>query len=442
MKKILINIFLFYLRFLSKIQIVKINPLIIGVGGASGKSSLSELVSIVLEEKFRVKKSKGKNSETGIPLNILDVEMDDYSLLSWIKAAFTAFIKIFTNWGKYDVYVVEMGIDSPKPPKNMSYLLQIIKPKIGILTNIQIEHSLYFESDSERNGNKEKKEEIIEKIANQELLLLKSIDELGRCIINLDDPYIKSLLPLKSKIITLSAVDKSADFYISKIEISEYLFKIEFTFLKENYEINIGTPLPKYYAYSFVFAIAVAFACEINVKSAINHLENKFILPPGRFSVFKGIKNSTIFDSSYNSSLEAAGGALGVLKEIGNSRRKVGILGDIRELGSLSRDVHEALAREILKTLDFVILIGPMINEFVVPILKKEKFNFVYFDSFKSAKDFIPELVKNKDLILVKASQNTLYFERVVELLLADKKDKDKLCRRGKYWDKVRQRSS
>jgi uncharacterized phage protein gp47/JayE len=45
-------------------------------------------------------------------------------------------------------------------------------------------------------------------------------------------------------------------------------------------------------------------------------------------------------------------------------------------------------------------------------------------------------------LVLVKGSQNTLYLERVVELLLLDKRDREKLCRRGKYWDRVRQNAS
>ncbi len=442
MKKIFTIPFLFYLRILAKIQIVKINPLIIGVGGASGKSSLSELISIVLGEKFKVKKSKGKNSETGIPLNILDIDNMDYSLTSWIKAGFIAPFKILTNWKKYDVYVVEMGIDSPDAPKNMSYLLQIIKPKIGILTNIQLEHSEYFEYLAKSENEMEKKEEIIEKISQQESLLLKSIDEFGRCVINLDDPYIKNTLPLRSKTITVSAKETSSDFYISKVTVSESEFRVEFIFLKENYEIKIGIPLPHYYAYSFVFAIAVAFSCEINVKSAITHLETKFSLPPGRFSVFQGIKNSTIFDSSYNSSLEAAAGALGVLKEIGKTRRKLGILGDMRELGGLSRIQHEKLAEEIIKTLDYAILIGPMMNEFVTPVLRNKNFEFSVYESYKSAKDEISDLIKRGDLILIKASQNSLFLERAVELLLADKKDRDKLCRRGKYWDKIRQKSN
>ena len=79
--------------------------------------------------------------------------------------------------------------------------------------------------------------------------------------------------------------------------------------------------------------------------------------------------------------------------------------------------------------------------EFVAPILKKENFEFVSFDSFKNAKESIPGSVKKDDLILVKGSQNTLFLERAVEMLLEDKSDAKKLCRRGDFWDSVRKAS-
>lgn len=436
------KIFLWYLRTLARIQLKKINPIIVGIGGASGKSSLTQISSLILSQKFKVKQSKGKNSETGIPLNILGIEVDDYSFKTWFKIGFLALFKILTNFEKYDIYVVEMGIDSPNEPKNMSYLLKFISPRIGVLTNIYLEHSVYFDDLAKSEVSSERKKEILSEIAKQEELLLTSIDSSGRAILNLDDPNIKSTLPLKAKTLTVSAEDKEADFYISKVKVSENSFEVDFTFLKEIYKLKIQSPLPQYYSHIFILAIATAFSNEINVKDAISSIENNFVLPPGRFSVFKGIKNSTIFDSSYNSSLEAAIGALEVLKNIGGEKRKVGIIGDMRELGSLSQIQHELLAREMVKDLDFAIIIGEQMKEFVLPILEKANFEFKAFDNFKDAKDFIASFVRRNDLILVKGSQNTLFLERAVEILLEDKNDRNKLCRRGKYWDKVRRKAA
>lgn len=442
MKKLFAPIILFYLRFWAKLQLKKIRPIIIGVGGASGKSSVSLLIAQVLSQKFKVKQGKGKNSETGIPLNILDLELKNYGIFDWVRVLVLAPIRLFTNFKRYDFFVAEMGIDSPFPPKNMEYLLKIIKPDIGVLTNIELEHSVYFDSLVKSELSSERKKEILDLTAKEEGLLLKSLGESDRSVVNLDDPKISELLPLKSKTITVSAKDKNADFYIEKINITEDSFDVGLIFLKEEYQFKINQPMPGYFAYSFVLSIAVCFNAGVNIKDSINILQDNFSLPPGRFSVFKGIKNSIIIDSSYNSSLSAAKGALEVMSDIGKGRRRVGILGDMRELGSLAKTQHEELAKTILKNLDLAILIGPSMTQFAVPILERDKFDYLVFDSFVSAKKSLIDNIRNDDLILVKGSQNALFLERAVELLLLDKADAALLCRRGSFWDKKRKESA
>ncbi len=438
MKKIFTKFILFYIKFFASIQLKKIKPIIIGVGGASGKSSTSSLIYEILSTKYRVKEGKGKNSETGIPLNILDIKVDNYSSKFWLTVLFKAPLSFLTNFKKYDIFVAELGIDSPLPPKNMSYLLSFIQPKIALLTNISIEHSFNFDSLVKSENEKERKKEILDLISKEESLLLKSVDESGRTFINLDNTLIKKNLPLKSKVITVSMKDKSADFYISKIINNENEFIINFIFLKENYTLKINTPLPDHYAYSFIFAIANAFYFEINIRDSIKILEEKFSLPPGRFTKFQGIKNTLVFDSSYNSSPEALAGSLDLIKEVAGKRRKVGILGDMRELGSISKIEHEQIAKKIIKDLDMAILIGENMRDFVVPILTEANFDFIFYDNFAALKKNLIDNIKNRDIILVKASQNSLFLERAVELLLENKKDIAMLARREKYWETLR----
>lgn len=433
MKKFITPFALFYLRFFAKQKLSKMHPVVIGVGGASGKSSVSQMIASILSQKYSVLESLGKNSETGIPLTILGFSGKNYSVGNWFKI----FLKApFVRQQKFDYFVCEMGIDGPKPPKNMEYLLRIVKPDIGILTNIDIEHSVYFDDLIKTNDPAQRKKEILELLASEESLLIRSVKSGGRIIVNLDDKNISKAVPQKSLITTISFKNKKADFFVSKIDVGIEKFEMEFIFLNERYRVLLTRTLPKFYGYSFMFSIAVAFACGIGASDSIKYLEKNFDLPPGRFSVFPGIKNSTIFDSSYNSSLSPARGAIEVLSQVKSGRRKVGILGDMRELGNLAQIQHQELAKVILKNLDFAILIGPNMKEFVAPTLAGEHFPFVFFDSFKDARDKITDLIKDKDLILVKGSQNTLFLERAVELLLKDKKDAEKLCRRGEFWKK------
>jgi UDP-N-acetylmuramoyl-tripeptide--D-alanyl-D-alanine ligase len=132
---------------------------------------------------------------------------------------------------------------------------------------------------------------------------------------------------------------------------------------------------------------------------------------------------------------------LSFVSEIGKQRRRVAIIGDMRELGTMSKLIHEKVAEKILNSLDMVILIGPLSQQYILPILKKHDFPVYSFLNFTSSKSTILEQIKPKDMILIKGSQNTLFLERAVELLLENPRDKDKLCRRGEYWDKIREKN-
>ncbi len=425
---------LIYLRLLAKLQLVKISPIIVGIGGASGKSSLSAIIASVLSSKYKVKQGQGKNSETGIPLDILGINPGNYTILDWIRILILGFIGIFVNWKHYDIYIAEMGIDGPNEPRNMSYLLKIIKPKIATLTNISFEHSVYFEG---------KEQEILEKTIEQEMLLLKFLPGDGFAVINIDDQIIEResalLAACKSSI---SVQKETADFYADHLVVDIDKFSFIINHLGESYKFQINQPLPDHYARSFLCALSIALYLGISMEDAIQNLQRNFKLPPGRLSVFDGIKNTTIIDSSYNNAtLPPILDILDLLKKVSGERRKVAILGDMRELGSLSAKIHKSVAEKILKTVDFAILVGPQMKEFVAPVLAKNKFEYLSFATFTQAKDFILENIKQGDVILIKSSQNTLFLERAAEMLLKNPSDARHLCRRGEFWDKKRKES-
>lgn len=429
------------LRIGAKIQLRKSKPLIIGVGGASGKSSLVALISSVLKEKKEVRFTKGKNSQTGIPLDILGIEPGNYSYMDWLRISLTTPARVISDWQKTDIYIVEMGIDGPKEPQNMSYLLKFVRPDIAVLTNIEYEHSENFDPHIPEKDGPEREEKILDLTAEQQGLLFKSVKKSGTVIINLDDQKIKGIKDVRARKLTVSDKDKKADFFIKKVQSTKNSFTLSFLFNKKEYLVRLKNPLPKYYAHSIALAVAVLHAAGVSVSDSIKAIEKEFRLPPGRAGIFKGIKNTTIIDSSYNSSLSALRGLLDLLVEISGKNRKVFIGGDLRELGSMSKKIHQLVAEEIINKTDFAILVGPAMKEYVSPILQKSGFNHLTFPDFSLLKGKLVSLVKAKDTILVKGSQNNLFLERAVELLLKDLRDRSRLCRRGEFWDKKRKES-
>lgn len=438
MKKLISPLVFYYLGFMSRLQIIKMRPTIIGVGGASGKTSLANFISLILKSKYKVLETKGKNSQTGIPLSILKINIKDYSFLDWLNALILAPLRVLFDWEKYDFLVAEMGIDGPLEPNNMGYLLKVIKPKIGVLTNISLEHSEYFDPLVNEKDYKKRQKKILQLTAKEEGLLLQSLPKDGLAVINLDDPEIRDIKDIKAPKITVSSFEK-ADLFIKKIELSLNSFSVNFVQNNDEYKIQVPYPLPRHFAYSFLLAIAVATKLGLSTDRAIESLEKDFSLPPGRMTIFEGKMGTTIIDSSYNNAtILPILDLLDFLKVTGEKRRKVAIIGDMRELGSMRKINHEALAKKIAESADTAILIGPNLMQYASPILLKKNFDFYSFPNFTESKNKIKEIIKKRDVILVKGSQNSLFLERVVEELLKNPKDEERLARRGSFWDKRR----
>ena len=440
MKKQVTQIILWYLRTAAKIQLKKINPTVIGIGGSSGKTSLVELTGLMLSDDFSVRRTKGENSEIGLPLHILGTSVKNNTALDWIRIICIIPVKLLFTWDKKDIYVFEMGIDSPIEPKNMNYLLKIIQPKIAAITNITAEHSVYFDPFIDEKNEKIRQQKILELTAQQENLLLTTLPEDGVAIVNIDDPMIKKTsYKIHAKQISISTKIPSATLFAKEIKIHPDAFVMDIVYKEKFFPLVIMHPLPFHFAYEFLCAIGLSLGVGLSIQEAIESLQQHFSLPPGRMSIFKGIKRTTLIDSTYNNAtLPPILDMLDFLKTLGFGRQKMAIIGDMRELGSQSKDAHEIVAQKILGSANKAILIGPLMRNYALPILKNKKFDVESFDTFTQARDTILKNIKEKDVILVKGSQNTLFLERVVEMLLENEEDVEKLCRRGEFWDKKR----
>ena len=124
---------------------------VVGITGSNGKTIIKEWLSTILQRDFSVIKSPNSyNSQIGVPLSVWQMN-DNY------------------NFG-----IFEAGISQKN---EMDKLEAVIKPNIGILTNIGNAHSGFFEND---------KEKLLEK--------LKLFKDASTIIYNSDSSLIKKTL--------------------------------------------------------------------------------------------------------------------------------------------------------------------------------------------------------------------------------------------------------
>lgn len=441
MKWIFSFLLLHYFRLLAKVQLLKIKPRIIGITGSAGKSSTMEAVAAVLQDKYKIKVGRKANSESGIPLNILGLTPHNFSLLDWLRLALLAPLQLLTNWKKYEFYIVEMGIDSPHPPKNMGYLLTVLQPEIGIFTSVDAVHSETFDPLIPPE-TEDRRAALVELIAVEKGKLTRSLPEGGLAVLNADKRVLlEHAVPTSAKIMTFGK-SKVADIQIESVNwAKDGGTRIIFKTAEE--EITLHFPdylLPEHFAHTFGAALCVAQHLGISPYKAAKLLEKNFKLPAGRATIIPALNGATILDSSYNASAQPMIDFLELLTEL-PSRRKLALLGDMRELGSIAQEDHERVAKKAAKVMDSVVLVGPLMKEYALPVLQAAKVHTQWFPNAAQASLYLRNQLQKDDILLVKGSQNTLLLEIAIKQLMAYPENADKLlCRRDKYWDNERKK--
>lgn len=404
----------YYFRFFAKIRLSLWKPFIIVVTGSSGKTTLLHLIESQLGDKAR--HSHHANSSYGVPFDILGLKRKNLMLYEWLVLFLSAPFSIFKKTPSERIYIVEADCDRPREGR---FLATLLKPQVTLWTNSTKTHCMNFDPLVEKG----KFEDVEDAIAFEFGYFAEYSSEL--VIVNGDSKNIaEQLHRTKAKIISASI--KSLKGYIvslngSAFDINGEVFKFQQLLPKEIfYSLEMCVNLLKY------------------LKIPLDKSFSKFTLPPGRNSIFKGIKNTTIIDSAYNANLDSMTVILDMFDKI-TSDKKWMILGDMLEQGNCEEEEHEELADVISKIkFEKIILMGPRVSKHTYPKLIKllgGKTEIEKFINPKEVLDYLNLNLKGGELLLFKGAR---FLEGVIENLLADKRDAARLARREKIWHKRR----
>jgi len=410
----------FYFRFFAKIRLSYWKPKIIIVTGSSGKTTLLNLIESQIGTK--AKYSHHANSSYGIPFNILGLERKTLSLLEWPVLFLLAPLKTFSLKPKEDLYIVEADCDRPEEGK---FLATFLKPEVTLWTNSTRTHSMNFDNLVQNNVFKN----VEQAIGYEYGYFIEYTSKL--IIVNGDSEIIKEQLPRSNVKIVSITIKNLMDYKVA-------LMGTEFKIDKKVFKFNQLLPRETFYSLKMCLDLLKYLKCPVNQSF------DKFILPPGRSNRFKGIKNTTIIDSSYNANLDSMKVILDMFDNI-TAENKWAVLGDMLEQGKSEKEEHEKLADEIAKIkLEKIILMGPRISKYLYPklitinekqITKNEK--IVKFLNPDEVLNYLKANLNGGELLLFKGAR---FLEGVIENLLLNKSEAKKLCRREKIWQERRKK--
>jgi UDP-N-acetylmuramoyl-tripeptide--D-alanyl-D-alanine ligase len=401
------------LAFLAKHYIKKSKPIIIGVVGSVGKTSVKTLVSGLLSTKYTVIYSKkGYNADFGIFLTVLDEEhpknlKDGFG---WMKILFSAIKKVLFA-KKVDYMVLEMGIDHPG---EMKTILQFVQPNQVVLTAISPEHMEYFKD--------------LDTVAKEELLPLEQAQMSFLNHDMVDSNYSKQIIT-KCKGVRLSTKAAKHELTWEVVSKNSTSTSIHFQYNGKKYEITVLT-ISTAMIQSLMLSIVVALENEIGIKRIQSFIPS---LQPvsGRMNVFSGLNGSTIVDDSYNSSPAALTQSILDIKSL-KSSKKILILGAMNEMGDYAQEAYKTVNKVIDQKITHLVLVGTEAGKFIKSTSNKTTVKKV--TNALIAANYVLKLLEKNDLVLVKGSQGGLFLEETVKLLLANPSDSQKLCRQDEFW--------
>ena len=280
---------------------------VIGITGSNGKTVVKEWLNQLLgPDRQTVRSPRSYNSQIGVPLSVWRMD------------------------GQAELAIFEAGISEPGEMKELE---SIIKPTIGILTNIGGAHQENFFSLQDK--------------CMEKLTLFKDCDVV---IYNGDDEFISDCVSrslLSAREIAWSRKDMERPLFISKVEKGEDCTRIDYRYL----DMDNSYVLPFIDDASIENSLHCLAACLYLMLPAERIAERMAHLEPVgmRLEVKEGKNGCLLINDSYNSDLVSLDIALDFLyrRSLSNNLKRTLILSDILESGQnapmLYREVEELL---------------------------------------------------------------------------------------------------
>lgn len=334
---------------------------VIGLTGSAGKTTTKEEIAFLLRKFASVYATGGNhNNFVGVPQSLCEIDMNS----------------------RYAV--IEMGMSAKG---EISYLTNLVKPDIAVITNVYPMHIEFFENFE---GIARAKAEIFEGLPPNG----------GVAIINADTNF--------TDILQQCAIEHGAKIMLFG---KNYQPNAKFTTQEQGEQ----------YQYNAWCALKVVEALGLDVTKAATYIKDFGALDGrGKQHTLK-LPNGgiyTLIDDSYSGQPEAMKLAIKSLAAAKCDGRKVVVLGKMAELGDTSLAQHKDVGKLLAKT-DIDIVVGVCVEmKDMLAELPADKTQYYFENKDGLAQFLLNKLLQNGDKVLIKGARYSSKLYQVTDELL------------------------
>jgi UDP-N-acetylmuramoyl-tripeptide--D-alanyl-D-alanine ligase len=353
---------------------------VIGVTGTCGKTTTKEMIKHILSGAYRVSATYKSQNALFRNLGYL-LDIDDHT-----QAA-----------------VYEMGVAYPGDLKKSC---RYFKPRVGVITNIGIDHLYGCKS--------------LEAYIKAKAELLEGMGFDGTLVINADDSNIRriDLQAFQGKIVTFG-MRRQADYQVAGIVHKSG--KLGFNLRHQGRSYSLALPgHADFNVYNAAAAIAASHAVGVPIEEAAARL-GSFQNVEKHFEFHKGINGSTVIDDTWSTNPTSIEAALQLLKSLAGGRKTTAVLGKMSLLGDEHEKYHYMTGKKVANLgIDQLIALGPGaegIRDGAIQSGMRRDCVFFCRDAAETY-EILKRTLNKHSIVLIKTSMLASYGELINKLIM------------------------
>ena len=349
------------------------HPKMVGVTGSVGKTTTKQMTYAAIAGFGNTIKTEGnQNNELGLPRTMFRI-------------------------GKETQYaVVEMGMSHAGAIERLS---KCARPDVGIITCIGVSHIGNLGSQ--------------ENICKAKLEICAGLPEGAPLVLNGDDPFLrKAVLPDHVRPVWFSLGDENAD--VCALSIQQDEKGMSFV-LEDHEEGTFLVKIPAMGRHNVANALAAYCAATrlgLNARRVIAGLAD--FEQTGMRQKVVHVRGVDVIEDCYNANPDSMKAALAMFREY-PCKRRFALLGDMLELGDISRAAHEEVGRQAVENkVDYLVTYGEQAKRIAV-VAAAKGLPTLHADTYAQAAETLLNKMQPGDALLVKASRG-MALEKVLEI--------------------------